>query len=413
MGADESIGEWFARVVELSLQSDGAAEVVFDTGEQVSGRVAAWGDAATTAIASSKCLPKQFELHLVTSTGDEIRVELPRPDDVAPLRGRPTVYLDQNHLSTLTNALHAPARHGSDERAAALGLIDLVRSGEVVLPMSAGHVGETAKQANEAERYRRALTLAQLSGGWQLLDPLTVRRIELRQALARRYLAHSPSSFAVVTLAPGSVSIAKPTVHDLDNDTELPPAARWIFETVSSISAVFEAMLAESIPMSPVPDWAPQFEAFARFLEANPSGPELKKNRTLAKFIADLGTELPIAAHQAGVSGDQMSDWALTFSDSRRAGDRSVSDMLGCRRRPTTLRSAAGQPLRSPSGLVGIGVSGHFGAERPASPVDEHPMRAASAQTRCRGSRRRHACRRRRWVPAMSRPARRSTVIAR
>jgi hypothetical protein len=315
VGADESIGEWFARVVELSLQSDGAAEVVFDTGEQVSGRVAAWGDAATTAIASSKCLPKQFELHLVTSTGDEIRVELPRPDDVAPLRGRPTVYLDQNHLSTLTNALHAPARHGSDERAAALGLIDLVRSGEVVLPMSAGHVGETAKQANEAERYRRALTLAQLSGGWQLLDPLTVRRIELRQALARRYLAHSPSSFAVVTLAPGSVSIAKPTVHDLDNDTELPPAARWIFETVSSISAVFEAMLAESIPMSPVPDWAPQFEAFARFLEANPSGPELKKNRTLAKFIADLGTELPIAAHQAGVSGDQMSDWALTFSE--------------------------------------------------------------------------------------------------
>jgi hypothetical protein len=44
-------------------------------------------------------------------------------------------------------------------------------------------------------------------------------------------------------------------------------------------------------------------------------GKEMKRRRTHAKFIADLGRELPEEAYRAGITPDEMSDWALNHSE--------------------------------------------------------------------------------------------------
>jgi len=78
----------------------------------------------------------------ITMPGERAMVELRRPgEDLDTLRaGRPTVYLDQNHWSTLAAARHGhrPVREGEAE--AALHLADLVDAGRILLPVSAGHL---------------------------------------------------------------------------------------------------------------------------------------------------------------------------------------------------------------------------------------------------------------------------------
>lgn len=132
------------------------------------------------------------KLSLLAVRGDTIELELPTRFSLAPVRGRPAVYLDQNHWSSLVNTIYEPARVSPNEREVAAMLVDLTLSRRVILPMSAGHLTETCQWANTKRRYRHGLTLAKLSGGWQMLDPLSVRRLELRAPFLRTYKESHP-----------------------------------------------------------------------------------------------------------------------------------------------------------------------------------------------------------------------------
>lgn len=133
-------------------------------------------------------MPHSSHLRIETTRGDHILLDIPRPDDLTPIGGRSTIYLDQNHWSTLAKAIHEPRRIiNEDERDAALRLIDLGISRRIILPMSSGHMAETCKWTDNDRRYHLALTFAQLGAGWQLRDPLDVRRFELRQAFITTY----------------------------------------------------------------------------------------------------------------------------------------------------------------------------------------------------------------------------------
>jgi hypothetical protein len=163
----------WAGVSAMRLTQDGT--VFFDLTDGRVARMSLERDAfdRTSMIASSTFLPQSSQLKMRTTRGHDIFAELPQPPDLAPLRGRPTIYLDQNHWSTLTNTIHQPDRVTNEhERTAAAQLIELAKAREVVLPMSSAHLSETAKQADPEQRYQRALTIAQLAGGWQLRDTL-------------------------------------------------------------------------------------------------------------------------------------------------------------------------------------------------------------------------------------------------
>ncbi len=310
---DDSV---FARVAGMRLERDGTMSIEFVDGRAATASLGRHPFEPTSAIASSTFLPSLRWLHLETVRGDHILIEVPAPADMAPLEGRPSIYLDQNHWSTLTNSIHAPERvRDADELVAARRLIELTLTKRVVLPMSSAHMSETCKQADGDERYRRALTISQLSAGWQLRDPLALRRFELRQALTIRYrhccLVPSPA----VTLEPNAVHSGRES--DLDDvATDLPPEARWAVHAIRCIGGIVDTMLdAEHLPMPGARGWVDELQRFASFLRDNPTGKELKRRRTHAKFIVDLGRELPEEACRAGVTPEQMSDWTLNHSE--------------------------------------------------------------------------------------------------
>ena len=121
---------------------------------------------------------------MITMPGERVVVEMRRPgQDLDELRaGRPTVYLDQNHWSTLAAARHGhrPVRQGEAE--AAVRLAELVEAGRILLPVSAGHLVETTP-LHGAPRVALAGTVLALGRGWQMRNPLHVRVEEMLHAV--------------------------------------------------------------------------------------------------------------------------------------------------------------------------------------------------------------------------------------
>jgi hypothetical protein len=271
---------------------------------------------STSTLSSSTYLPRSSQLRLRTTRGDDVVVDMPLPSRLAPISDRPTIYLDQNHWSTLTNSIYDPDRVASNaEREAALRIIQLADAKKIILPMSSAHISETCKQADPEQRYRRALTIAQFSAGWQLRDPLELRRFEIRQVLALRYRHLCLIRPAAVTLEPNAIHSGRdggppPVVSNF------PSEARWAIHSISCIGGILDALLdADHVPMPVSPGWAAGFQRFSAFLKSDPSGKELKRRRTHVKFIADLGRELPEEAHHAGVTPQEMSEWTLSHSE--------------------------------------------------------------------------------------------------
>lgn len=122
-----------------------------------------------------------------TTRGDWIITEGFNPNSSPPLNGRPSVYLDQNRWRTVADALHDPDRVDNlSERRAAQDLIRMASDGGIVLPLSMGHMLETAGLHSD-RRYEVGVAMARLAAGWQIRNPLDIWKHEVELAI-RGYL---------------------------------------------------------------------------------------------------------------------------------------------------------------------------------------------------------------------------------
>jgi hypothetical protein len=235
---------------------------------------------------------------------------------VPTLRGRPTIYLDQKDWSTLANAIFDPGRvQSAAELEAAHRLIELAKAKRVVLPVSAGHMQETGQDSIGERRYRRALTMLQLSAGWRLTDPLALRRRELRTALSARYHRPGPAAPPAVTLDPDALFRGR-GVPQASDTTPDPDGLAQLHEVVTASSAHIDTLLdTESVPAHPVDGWVESLQSFADFLRDNPRGRELLRQRTWAKFVSDSSKELVEESWSIGITPAQMSEWTMQHAE--------------------------------------------------------------------------------------------------
>jgi len=303
-------------VATMQLRRDGTMSVELTDGRIATEPLEDPPFGATSAITHATFHIASWELQLRTVYNHDVYVELPKLGDPAPLMARPTIYLDQNHWSTMMLAIHDPERvSNAAEPAAAPRLVELAHERTVILPMSAAHMSETCKQHDPVQRYLRALTITQLSRGWQLRDPLHLRQLELQTALAARYGAPEVPQPPAVTLE------ADALYDDRGFDPEpigedVPPDFGNLLHMMRCASGNIDTMLdGNFVPMGSNSGWAQGFQKFADFLRENTSGKELKRRRTLAKFVTDLGTELAKAARTVGITPDQTTEWALEHSE--------------------------------------------------------------------------------------------------
>jgi hypothetical protein len=154
-------------------------------------------------------------------------------------------------------------------------------------------------------------------GTVQFRDPLHLRDLELRRALGERYGRPGTELPEAVTLEPNALhAIRTEPESDSEDETEFPEDVEWSIHAMRHAVGILDTLLdAEPVPMAMPNGWRLEFQSFAKFLSDNPTGVDMKRQRTHAKFMADLGMELAKAAHGVGISPQQMSDWALNCSD--------------------------------------------------------------------------------------------------
>jgi hypothetical protein len=244
---------------------------------------------------------------LVMELGAGGESDLPEP-------GRPVVYVDQRHWVTLAQRLHNPDAIAQDDRQPAEQLIELSRSKAVVLPLSSANLWEIAPTG----RHRRhvALTMVELSRGWQLRDPVSVRGQELSRAMAGENPAIAD---AVITLEPSA--IFNSDLSPLEG-AGLPGDWRVLFERQTNSVASLAAMLEDDAPAEAQKrraisaEWAePHHDLAVQMRDAGTPREHIRIN-TLARLQGDLKTELAAAAHASGMGPEQFAGWLRDDFDS-------------------------------------------------------------------------------------------------
>lgn len=259
-----------------------------------------------------------------TRQGDRIEVELPDQNDLAPTRNRPVVYLDQNHWSAIAKALHEP-RSVRDERQglAAERVAELAQQRKVILPLSFGHVGETGQWRDDSRRYRLALTMLELSNGWQLRDVFLLRRAELQQALATSLGRTAPAPVRGVTLEPGAIVGRAGPYRPLSTfDAEL----AFVNTALVEFSVVFDIMLQDAATqLESVPGWVDRLQRITRDLAAE--GPDARRRRAVSfeTFRRDLRHEVAAAAVELGITATDADEWLTTLNEGQLASMPSLS----------------------------------------------------------------------------------------
>lgn len=256
-------------------------------------------------------------LHFETTTGDEIDAELSQSTDLAPRRHRPVIYLDQNHWSTIANTIYAPEKvRQPAELEGAQHVIDMAVAKTIILPMSAAHMSETCKWTDDDARYRLALTILKLSAGWQMRDPLDVRRFELRQSFVARFKPYRLMQPAVFTLEPDAIHSEIRGARAYEPPAGLPEEAAFALRALTCVSANFDVMLdAESVELGNSPGWVDKLQRFTDWMGGEPRDPHRRRQRTNLMFVSDLRSELAEEAHRAGITPEELGEWMEHCSD--------------------------------------------------------------------------------------------------
>lgn len=275
------------------------------------------GKCATIQLRADPSSPIVRSVHMIglpyiiatTDRGEDITVELPTVDDASPLGGRRVVYLDQQAWSTLSRARYEPASLPADERNAALWLIGLVENRSVVLPYSAGGMSETTHWSDGVRRRNLAMTVATLSRGWQMLDPLAIRARELEHVLTAES-AKWPLPTAW-TLAPNGAYLARDRVSV---ERDLPAELELVTNAASSALAVFSTILGNSIPRTDAPGWAAKWARLATELAAAKLSPQQAARTVYGAVLVDASEELERAQQAVGLSRDNFAAWLANES---------------------------------------------------------------------------------------------------
>jgi hypothetical protein len=200
----------------------------------------------------------------VTKRKDFVVAEGYSPIHDVPYRGRPVVYLDQNHWRTVAQAFIDPsAIPKAAEAEPALELIRLGSDAGIILPLSSAHLRETAPMYGDL-RYRVGIAMAKLSGGWQMRHPTKVWAQEAVRMVAAELGLEAPASAAlpVITLEPHAF---------LDDDVDAyamdPSDAQLFFLALTSPALMLDLLIdPEPYESGNVDAWVDRNQAITDYL---------------------------------------------------------------------------------------------------------------------------------------------------
>ena len=268
---------------------------------------------ATSVMASYRYSPIDGTLLATTQAGDEVLFEMPTLDSLAPLGRRLCVYLDQNQWRTIANVRYGIGPASAEDRRAVGQLEEWVQAQRIVLPASAGHYAETTKWGDTSLRYLAGLTVLQLSRGWQMRDPLQVRREELRMAFRELVAPGSAGPVTdIFTLEPDALHASRLAPAPDLLATPVPPEFVLMHHALTSSTALIDVMLdTEPIDRVADPGWTRWNQEFSDWLHLQDRDSLQKRKSIDVLVLTDLQQDIAAEAHASGVTAAQFHDWIV------------------------------------------------------------------------------------------------------
>lgn len=239
------------------------------------------------------------------------------------MRGRPVVYLDQNKWIEIAKVTIGVSKASTSERSAIEKIILLANEKKIILPLSVAHYIETTKKHGQ-QRIDVAKPMLELSRGWQMENPYTVRDRELTQAMARytRSTLNSDILYTPFSLKPWISLIPDMYAQhllsliamgfDID-DAERDLSVQWSTSNASMLSDDTESL---THILDSIDDWCNSHKLLSEEIARDPN---LRKNIravTGAKLIfGDMAPELNHALLQSGMTGSKLDFWVKTHLD--------------------------------------------------------------------------------------------------
>lgn len=291
--------DWQAGTATFYRSDNKTATVDLDTTER----------APSSRIKQTHWVMQTNRMFVETTLGDAIEFEMPA-EIGDQLDGRLVVYLDQNIWSLVALALQDPQRVVRPaDRAGALRLARLVEERKIVLPLSSGHHTETTKWSDDLSRYRLALTTLQLSRGWQMRDPLVVRRRELAAALRAHAGIQAVPVPPVFTLDAYAASGA---LEPYEVSAEFTPDQASMLQSLIYATVMIDVMLdADHVPPTAARiGWVTANQVFSDWLDSEVARPGPRKRKSVdVLLLQDISQEIAEEAMAAGLTPAQMSAW--------------------------------------------------------------------------------------------------------
>lgn len=252
-------------------------------------------------VTRSTFIPAQSRLEIVAG-GETLPMMLGRAQEVPAL---PVVYLDQNHWIDFARWRKSPDSFDRGKSPFFEALAEAVVEERVILPLSSAHLVETSKRGGTS-RLELAATMLQYSRGWQLRAVLGLRRAELRALFGGAAVSKEDA----ITLAPEA--ILDMTLNGAIGRELGPELAGLVQRQVWA--SVLVCMLLEpeadrDAGRAAATGWAQSFAPLANALRDNEKARTWSRDLTRTRFISDLGSDLPAAASESGISPEAFSKW--------------------------------------------------------------------------------------------------------
>lgn len=243
---------------------------------------------------------------VVTRRGEILDVD-PRANLGSP-RVCPVVYLDQGHWSALAKRMHGSSGLKDSDIAAADVLIDLSVRQKIVLPMSAGHALETSALF-AGKRQDLACTIFQLSRGWQMCNPVRVRKFEMAKVLSGGVgRGMELNEFEAFSTEPGTMDLKAP-VGPSGNG---PQNIADLHFRMTILSAMYDVLLSPGrVDSVKTVDWCEYYNRKAGESAFRSRRREQRRTEALAISLLDVGVEALEVAHSLGVSDPEYVSTAL------------------------------------------------------------------------------------------------------
>ena len=219
----------------------------------------------------------------------------------------PVIYLDQNHWIDFARWRKSPETFDQIKKPFFELLDQAVLENRVIVPLSSAHLVETSRRGGTS-RIELAATMLYYSRGWQLRSVLGLRRAEIRSLFGGAPLAQGN----VITLSPEAIfDVLLNGLRDEGFSIEIAD----LLQRLTWVSVLVDLLL------SPEPignagaqvaaSWAESFAPLADGISGNAKAKARARELTLIRFFSDLGTDLPAAANEAGLTPEEFKTWLL------------------------------------------------------------------------------------------------------